>query len=946
LTIHYLTPPGAPPYAGTFNNYLEKKNPCQPNVTIKNASGNCYITQVSSNICPDTVYGHGACSTGPLYVSFTSGYTANSSRFAFGGQLNINGGAVLRDVVINGSLPSDEVQTVNNLRYGSTITINTGGDLTGSVSADQIASGGIRVRNIDGTLSLGTTGGSINATGTIAGNLNISNFTGNIQCPSITWTNLPAGIKNGVHPKWDCSEGAVTWTVNGQSKSCSPPGQASNPSPASGTPNVSITPTLTWTAGANTLSHDVYFGTANPPTFIRNQTLTPASYAPGPLYPGQQYYWRINEVNGNGTTTGNVWTFTTIPLQFIVNPTNLSVPEGETASFSVRLNGNPGRTVSVSVARVAGDDDISIQSGAILTFNSLNYSTPQHVTLAATRDCDGGNGQAAIQLSAGGVTTATVNATVLYIPNWADADDDGDVDQEDFGAFQLCFSGTSQATPTCAAVYDRNCDGLVASADLDVFSACVSGPEIPSSCVLDQAVYVPVQYPQVDDDTDGVMDYADNCSELYNPDQLDSDGDDFGDACDNCAYAANSDQTDGDSDGVGDACDSCVTVPNTDQADSDGDGLADACENCPAEFNPEQEDSDWDGIGDACEIDDDNDGVGDAVDNCPTRDNFNQTDTDGDGAGDECDTCRTTPNPDQSNLDGDWWQDACDNCPMVPNYWQEDYEEDGVGDVCDNCPLVVNPNQEDLDENGIGDACEEGGQGMMAGGEEPMMGAQAGGIALSLPGMVTARFVEHGTGASLVMLAPQGGTIVVDLVIAGYGPVLGFTGRPTVSAAGVVAVDASGWSEDANVRYSLGDPTVTLTSAYDFTKLDWYAIFPSLQAYAEAIPGAGVETGYDLAQITEPIAGEVMTLAENLAALHGTINTPAGGAFTTTSVLGGLMKMPLPNGESTVATLTLQVSGAPGTYTVDLGEATYSTPYETDLPMLTGQGFTITMQGH
>lgn len=936
LIIRYMTSPNAPVYAGTFNNYSQRKDPCQPNVTIENAGGNCYITQVTSNICPDTVYGHGACSTGPLYVYFTSANTAYPWKFEFGGQLNINGGAVLKDVIISGgTFPSEEVQTVNNLRFGSTITITTAGDITGSVIADQIAPAGIRVRNIYGTLSLGATGGSINATGTIAGNLNISNFTGNIQCPSISWTNLPTGIKNGVHPKWDCSEGAVTWTVNGQSTSCSPPGQASNPTPPSGASNISLTPTLTWTAGTNTVSHDVYFGTANPPSFIRNQTLTPASYAPGPLYPGQQYYWRINEVNGNGTTTGNVWTFTTIPLQFIVNPTSLSVPEGDTASFSVKLNGNPGRTVAVSVARVSGDDDISVQSGAALSFNSSNYNTPQPVTLVATRDCDGGNGQAVIQITAAGATTATVNAAVLYNPNWPDADDDGDVDQDDFGAFQQCYSGTAQATPACAVVYDRTCDGLVNSDDLEVFAACASGPAMPSPCVRDQALWAPVQEPTSDDDADGV--YVDNCCTVYNPDQAESDGDGIGDACDNCPAVANVDQADVDSDGVGDVCDNCPDVPNTDQADLDGDALADACDNCPTEINPDQEDTDGDGVGDACEEDDDDDGVLDAVDNCPTWFNPDQTDTDGDGVGDECDACVTTPNADQSNLDGDWWQDACDNCPTVPNYYQTDTDADGVGDDCDNYPAVANGDQLDTDQNGVGDACE--GEGLMGGGEMLMLEGEDPGST----GAVSANFVQHGTGAASVTLPPQGGTVVVDLVLAGGTPLLGFSAKPAVSAAGVLSIDTAGWTEEANALFTLGAPGVTLPSYYNFGLVDWLVAIPGREALDQAPrpPHTGIVTGRSLSQIS---IGEVMGMVESLTVAGGVLNVPAVGVFTTAAPLGGCMRDPLSTGQAVVVTLSLQVAGTAGTYTLavvdgicftDIGETTMGT----SIP------FTITVEG-
>jgi len=90
-------------------------------------------------------------------------------------------------------------------------------------------------------------------------------------------------------------------------------GKAFSPSPVSGTSGVAVNPTLTWSAGAGAASHDVYFGTTSPGTFRINQpgtTYTP----PGPLANSTVYYWRIDEVNGPNTITGDVWNFTTVPL--------------------------------------------------------------------------------------------------------------------------------------------------------------------------------------------------------------------------------------------------------------------------------------------------------------------------------------------------------------------------------------------------------------------------------------------------------------------------------------------------------------------------------------------------------------------------------------------------------------------------------------------------------
>lgn len=88
------------------------------------------------------------------------------------------------------------------------------------------------------------------------------------------------------------------------------PAQATATSPSNSAIDISLTADLNWTAGARAASHNVYFGTANPPPFIRNQTAV--TYDTGTLNHSTAYYWRINEANTSGTTTGTVWSFVTI----------------------------------------------------------------------------------------------------------------------------------------------------------------------------------------------------------------------------------------------------------------------------------------------------------------------------------------------------------------------------------------------------------------------------------------------------------------------------------------------------------------------------------------------------------------------------------------------------------------------------------------------------------
>lgn len=67
---------------------------------------------------------------------------------------------------------------------------------------------------------------------------------------------------------------------------------------------------LEW-ADDTALSYDVYFGLADPPDSIGNQA--EKTYNPGTLLPTTEYFWRVDPVNGDGTTQGDVWSFQTGP---------------------------------------------------------------------------------------------------------------------------------------------------------------------------------------------------------------------------------------------------------------------------------------------------------------------------------------------------------------------------------------------------------------------------------------------------------------------------------------------------------------------------------------------------------------------------------------------------------------------------------------------------------
>ena len=93
--------------------------------------------------------------------------------------------------------------------------------------------------------------------------------------------------------------------------------KAHDPDPADGARGI-VTPLFKWDAGDTALFHKVYFGT--------NPDLTEADvksaqqpfnlyYHMLPLEPGVTYYWRVDEIEANGTVhIGDVWSASTTPL--------------------------------------------------------------------------------------------------------------------------------------------------------------------------------------------------------------------------------------------------------------------------------------------------------------------------------------------------------------------------------------------------------------------------------------------------------------------------------------------------------------------------------------------------------------------------------------------------------------------------------------------------------
>jgi len=133
----------------------------------------------------------------------------------------------------------------------------------------------------------------------------------------------PSGVLQNTTYYWRIDPKNAAGTTNGQVLSFTTglvPDKAAGFIPADNAAGISISPTLSWTAGANAVTHDVYFGTdqnavttatpgAGQGVFRGNQS--GVTYSPSGVTADTQYFWRIDEVAPGGTKKGDVLRFRT-----------------------------------------------------------------------------------------------------------------------------------------------------------------------------------------------------------------------------------------------------------------------------------------------------------------------------------------------------------------------------------------------------------------------------------------------------------------------------------------------------------------------------------------------------------------------------------------------------------------------------------------------------------
>jgi hypothetical protein len=157
-------------------------------------------------------------------------------------------------------------------------------------------------------------------------------------------------------------------------------------SPANAATGVSLTPTLTWTAGANTSSYDVYLSTNQ--TDVNNQAAIArvstsqagTSYTSAALTPSATYYWRIVPKNSFGTAATGCTTqsFTTTA------PTPTISQSGTLSAFSACQNvASSQQSFSVSGLYLSGDLVVTAPTGfSVSTTSGSGWASSVSLTPA------------------------------------------------------------------------------------------------------------------------------------------------------------------------------------------------------------------------------------------------------------------------------------------------------------------------------------------------------------------------------------------------------------------------------------------------------------------------------------------------------------------------------------------------------------------------------------
>ncbi|HOA71920.1 MAG TPA: S8 family serine peptidase [Phycisphaerae bacterium] len=156
------------------------------------------------------------------------------------------------------------------------------------------------------------------------------------------------------------------------------PAQAFDPRPAHLQADASVVCTLSWQAGWRATSHEVYFGLSPDALELKAVQAEPRYVLPT-LLNSTTYYWRVDEVNNEGRTPGNLWTFSTKRLKPDLDQDG-DVDMTDFGLLQLCLTGKdvPQTAAECQAAKMDDDDDVDTTDVEIL-FGCMSGSDVQAI---------------------------------------------------------------------------------------------------------------------------------------------------------------------------------------------------------------------------------------------------------------------------------------------------------------------------------------------------------------------------------------------------------------------------------------------------------------------------------------------------------------------------------------------------------------------------------------
>lgn len=162
---------------------------------------------------------------------------------------------------------------------------------------------------------------------------------------------------------WETANGRLFWHPDDGT-----PGPASSPLPADGSANAARMLSLQWTPGFAADSHVVYLARTPPDTASAPLAESQAStVVVGPLLGGTTYFWRVDERNPIGLTTGEAWRFTTGGVRADLDADN-DVDLEDFGLLQACLTGSVGLLEDPACTPADLDDDQRVERNDIAIF--------------------------------------------------------------------------------------------------------------------------------------------------------------------------------------------------------------------------------------------------------------------------------------------------------------------------------------------------------------------------------------------------------------------------------------------------------------------------------------------------------------------------------------------------------------------------------------------------